>query len=80
MKQLFNAAKIKKSIKIDAIGVGIPAGAAEVFADKAMQSARKSLKTKSIITEQDLTLAISKELTKYNADLAYVYKNRDKII
>ena len=80
MKELFDAKKIKKSIKIDAKGVGIPAGAAEIFADKAVQAAQKALKTKSIITEQDLTLAVSKELAKYNADLAYVYKNRDKII
>ena len=33
-----------------------------------------------IITDADLTRAISKELKKYNKDFAYVYQNRDKII
>lgn len=71
---------IKKSIKIDAHGLGIPSGAAEIFADKAISSASKSLRSKKIITDKDLSLALAKEFTKYNPDLAYVYKNRDTII
>jgi len=80
MKEPFNIAKVKRNIKIDAVGVGIPVGAAEVFAEKAAKSAQKSLKDKAVITERDLNFAISKELTKYNKDLAYVYRNRDTII
>ena len=72
--------KIKKDLEIDARAVGIPSGAADVFIDKSLASAKKSLKSKKIITEKSLKVAILKELKKYNADFAYVYENRDKII
>lgn len=71
---------LKKSIKIDARGLGIPSGAAEIFADKAIAGTSKSLRSKKIITDKDLSLALAKEFAKYSPDLAYVYENRDKII
>lgn len=71
---------IKKDLEIDAKALGIPSGAAEIFIEKTISSAKKSLKSKKIITEKSLKLAISKELKKYNTDFAYVYENRDKII
>ena len=37
-------------------------------------------KKKKIITKRDLERTVVAELKKYNADLAYVYQNRDKII
>ena len=69
-----------KNLKIDARSVGIPDGAAEIFIAKSLKAAEKSLKSKKIITEKDLERAIARELKKYNADFAYVYENRDKII
>ena len=71
---------IKRNLRIDAHGVGIPTGAANIFVDKTIKDTLKSLKGKPIITEKDLDRAIVKELKKYNPDLAYVYKNRDTII
>ena len=71
---------IIKELEIDAKAIGIPAGAAEIFIKKSVTAAKKRLQTKKIITKKDLNLAISKELKKYNADFAYVYENRDKII
>lgn len=71
---------LRKDLKIHAKAVGIPVGAAEVFIDKSIKDALKNLKNKEIITENDLERAVERELKKYNADLAYVYKNRDKII
>ena len=76
----FNASKLQKSLKIDARGLDIPSGAADAFIDRTITAAQKSLGTKKIITEQDLKRAVVKELKKYNADFAYVYENRDKII
>ena len=76
----FNTKTIAKDLKIDAKAVGIPAGAAEIFIEKTLKSAEKSLKSKKIITENDLKKIIVKELKKYNANFAYVYENRDKII
>ena len=72
--------KIKRELKIDARALGIPTGSATIFIDRTLDSAIKTLKRKSIITENDLKRAIAKELKKYHADLAYVYQNRDKII
>ena len=78
--QTFDLAEIKKELKIHAKALHIPPGAANVFIEKSLTDANKSLKSKKIITDQDLTRAITKELKKYHADFAYVYKNRDKII
>ena len=78
--EYFDAVKIRKTLKIDAHAIGIPSGAAEVFIDKTIQATKQTLKHKKIITENDLERIIAKELKKYNADFAYVYENRDKII
>ena len=80
MQNSFDEEKIRKELKIDAKGVGVPSGAANVFIDRTIQAAKKTLKNKHIITEKDLERIIAKELAKYNADFAYVYENRDKII
>lgn len=76
--------KIKKdtfaTLKVHAKALGIPSGAADVFIKKSLNAAEKSLKNKKTITSQDLRRAIVKELSRYNADLAYVYENYDKII
>ncbi len=80
MEKIFNEEQTRKELKIDAKGIGIPTGAANAFIDRVIQTAKKSLKDKKIITQNDLERVIAKELAKYNADFAYVYKNRDKII
>lgn len=72
--------KIKRELKIDARALGIPTGSAEIFIDRTLVTVTKTLRKKTIITENDLTRAIVKELKKYHPDLAYVYQNRDKII
>lgn len=76
----FDEKKLVKELKIDAKAVGLAAGAAEIFIDKSIAAAKKSLGDKKIITNKDLERTITKELQKYNADFAYVYRNRDRII
>lgn len=76
----FNEKNLAKELKIDAKALGIPSGAAEIFIEKTLSTAKKQLKSKTIITNNDLIRIIARELKKYNANLAYVYKNRDKII
>ena len=71
---------LTKDLQIDARGLGIPSGAANIFIEKSLKAAKKSLQSKKIITKKDLKVAMAKELKKYNADFAYVYENRDKII
>ena len=80
MTNYFDEKNLIKALKIDARALDIPMGAAEVFIEKTISAVKKQLKPKTIITDKDLTRTVTKELKKYNADLAYVYKNRDKII
>lgn len=72
--------KVKKLLKTDARAIGIPSGAADIFIEKTLESTEKQLQQKTIITDKDFIRIVSKELKKYNTDLAYIYKNRDKII
>lgn len=78
--QKFDENTIIKELKIDAKGLGIPSGAATIFIEKTLKTATKALQKKTIVTDLDVKKAITKELKKYHADLAYVYENRDKII
>ncbi|MBR2641330.1 hypothetical protein IKD49_02655 [Candidatus Saccharibacteria bacterium] len=80
MNQIFDEKTIRKELRIDAKGLGIPSGAADVFIDKTIMVAKQKIKSKKIITQNDLERIITTELKKYNADFAYVYENRDKII
>lgn len=70
----------EKILKIHAKALGIPVGSAEIFIKKSITAAEKALKNRKIITKNDKIRAITKELKKYNKDLAYVYGNYDKII
>lgn len=76
----FSEKTIRKELKIDAVALGIPSGAAEVFIEKAMIDIKKNIGQKKTITENDLANLLYQELKKYNADLAYVQKNRGRII
>lgn len=80
MNKEYNRKKLARELKINATAIGLPSGAAEIFIEKTLDSLEKSLKTKEIITKQDLNRLLIKELRKYNKDLAYVYKIHDKII
>ena len=71
---------LRKELKLQAKGLGLPDGSAELFIDETMKTVKKSLKGKSIITSADLDRIITRTLKKYNKDLAYVYENRDTII
>ena len=76
----FDEKILRKNLLIDAKAVGIPIGSAEIFVDKTITETKKAIKHKKIITNHDLERIITKELKKYNADLAYVQTIRDKII
>ena len=78
--QILDLDAIRKELKIHAKALNIPSGAAEIFINRTVKDAATSLKSKKIITDQDLNRAIIKELKKYHKDFAYVYENRDKII
>ncbi len=77
---VFNEKKLLIDIKREARAIGIPVGAADIFAGKAMEGIKKKLEKRKTLTKQDLERIVAIELKKYNADLAYVYTIRDKII
>lgn len=72
--------KTTATLKLHAKALGLPIGSAEIFAKKSIDAAEKSLKHQPIVEEQDFIRLVAKELSKYNSDLAYVYKMYDKII
>lgn len=72
--------QLKRDLKINCKAVGIPEGAAEDFIKCIIKDVAASIKTKKIITDDDIYRAVSASAKKYNKDLAYVYKIRGKII
>ena len=76
----FDIKELESILKTHARALDIPAGSAEIFIKKSLDAAAKTLKKRQILTEDDITRAVAKELAKYHADLAYVYENYDKII
>ena len=60
--------------------LGLTPGATDQFIEAALPLVKKSLAHRTIITDTDLHLAVSRALSKYNRDFAYVYKIRDIII
>ena len=71
---------LHRELKLHSRALGIPDGAADSFINATIHSVEKNLKSKTVITTADLKRNIAKELKKYNADLAYIYQNRDTII
>lgn len=78
--EVFDKKVLARELKVEAKALGIPIGAAEIFISKTIDGVEKKLAKKKIITKRDLERATVAELKKYNADLAYVYEIRDKII
>ena len=70
----------ESKLKIHAKALGLAPGSSDIFIKKSIISAEKSLKNREIVPKSDFNRAISKELKKYNTDLAYVFENYDKII
>lgn len=72
--------KLRDYLLKEARVLGIPAGTAEVIAEKVTQKAEKWLELHKDPRCGELEQQILVELKKYSADLAYAYQNRGKII
>lgn len=79
-KIVFDEQALRAEIVRNARGVGMPLGAAEIVAEKAAKATADWVTKRSAITSDDLNRVIARETEKYSTDLAYVYKNRGKII
>ncbi len=76
----FSEKELIRDLKLEAKAVGIPQGAAEDFVAKTIAAVSAKIAKRKVMTKIDMERIVAIELKKYNADLAYVYQNRDKII
>lgn len=60
--------------------IGLSVGAAELIAERITKKVAERVTKRAAITVDDLNRFVAQEAEKYNKDLAYVYKNRGKII
>lgn len=76
----FNVEKLKQEILYDAKIVGIAESTAEMIAEKIAAATVKWVEKRAAVTVEDIHRRVAIEAERYNADLAYVYQNRGKII
>lgn len=76
----FSVEDLKQDILREAKKLKISETVAQTVADRTIEKVGKWIEKRAAVTNDDLNRQIAKELQKYNADLAYVYQNRGKII
>jgi hypothetical protein len=80
MKQLcFSEKELTREIKLHAKAIGLPSGAADDFIKCVLKSVTKRL-SQGDYPPSTVRNVVAIELKKYSPDLAYAYKNHDKII
>lgn len=76
----FDHAKLKADLMKEAKVLGIAESTAETIVKQVVDKVAVWTEKRAAITIDDLNRQIAKEVKKFNADLAYVYQNRGKII
>lgn len=76
----FSKKKLITEIMFEAKVLNRHFGSAEIIAEKVADEVEVWAKKRTFITEDDITRVASEKLEKYDKDLAYIYKNRGKII
>ena len=76
----FSKKKLREELLRECKVLGLHQGAAEMMVERVVAAVEKWAKEQTMITQNDLERAVEREVKKYNADLAYVYQNRGKII
>ena len=76
----FSKKKLITEIMFEAKVLNRHFGSAEIIAEKVADEVEAWAKKRTFITEDDITRVASEKLEKYDKDLAYIYKNRGKII
>ena len=72
--------KLEDEIKREAKVLGINVETGEWVAKKTVDEIMKWREGRSMITTEDLNEKLAKVLEKYNQDLAYLFKSKNKII
>lgn len=76
----WDAAALEAEILHEAEILGIAKETAQVIATRVSNQVTEWLGKRSAVTEDDLNRYAASKIQQYNADLAYVYQNRGKII
>ena len=76
----YSSAALKKQIISDAKSLQIPEKWAETIANKTAKHVDTWLKNRGTVTEADLIRVAYTKLKELNPDIAYIYKNRGKIL
>ena len=76
----YSSAGLKKNILMNAKSLRIPEAWAKQIADRVVKNIDKWIADKELITEDDLRKQIVKELKVLEPNLAFAYRNHDKII
>ena len=71
---------VKDSILRHARALRLPDGWAMQLAERIAKATDKWIEDKDIVTEDDLKIFICNELEGVNSDIAFAYRNHDKII
>lgn len=76
----FSKSDLEKNIIRESKIIKIPAGEARSFVAKVAEKVAKWTEKRAEVTEVDINRQVAKEIEKYSKDLAFVYKNKGKII
>ncbi|MCL1839759.1 hypothetical protein FWF89_02025 [Candidatus Saccharibacteria bacterium] len=76
----YSSAALKQQILTDAKSLKIAEHWAETMADKTVKYVDDWIKDRGTVTEADINRVVHNQLKELNADLAYIYKNRGKIL
>lgn len=76
----FNKQELEADIVREAKVIKIPEGSAKAIAKKVVCQVEKWAQKRPAVTLNDIDRRVAIEVAKYSDDLAYVYRNRGKII
>ncbi len=75
----FSKSDLAHELKVHARAIGLPSGATETFVSLTIRNVSKRL-SQGDYPPATVRNVVAIELKKYSPDLAYAYKNHDKII
>ena len=76
----FSPENLASELRLESRSLGLPESSTEPLIKNVLDAVLGWLENREIITKSDLERVVGLELDKYSADLAFVYRNRDKII
>lgn len=79
-KESFSKAALEKELLKEAKIIKIPIGEAKGFSGKVAEKVAKWVEKRGEVTTSDINMKVADEVKKYSKDLAFIYKNRGKII